>query len=103
MQSVGHVVAEGRFRPPRVLFGNNGLNVSGSAVVQIVRRSDGAFVLRLSQVAIVNPLRVRLQLLLWLKDPGGGTRTLKNKWLDTFGDLLWMNAAGEGGWGAGGR
>lgn len=97
---VGQVVCEGMFQPPPrlLVFKGNTLGVQGTALVQIVRRSDGAFVLRLSQVRLWNPQRVRLRVLLWLRDPLGGRRKLKNKWLDTYGDPVWMSSCGEGVW-----
>ena len=93
----GRVVLEGRFRRAGIIRRkDSGFRVTGSALVQVVQRSDGTHVLRLSQVTVSNPMGVRLRVYLYLKDPMGGTRSIKNKWLDSFGDKLWMESLANG-------
>ncbi len=94
---LGRVVLEGRFRKHGLIRRpGSGFKVSGSATVQVVQRSDGSFVLRLSQYAVSNPEGVRLRLYLHLRDPMGGNRSIKHKWMETFADPLWLDACGSG-------
>ncbi len=93
------MVKEGTFRRAHLLHlvkRQKQLSVGGTALVQLVQRSDGGFCLRFSRFAIVNPKGVRLRVALYSRDAHNKRRRVKDRLLDVFSDKVWLDAGPEG-------